>query len=100
VGGVTGTAGGAAGVAVCWLAPFTTVSPVKGHAEGARGQQVLGTLTPDGPLVPHTMPGLADPSGEHWALLVHPGTAPAAGYVSEKTASYDCSCAYFRQRGH
>ena len=59
------------------LAGRTTVSPVNGHPEGARGQQVLGT--PVGPLVPQTSPGRAAPVGEHCALLVHPGTAPVAG---------------------
>jgi len=68
---------------------LTTVSPVKGQAEGARGQQVLGTPTPEGPLVPQTIPGTSAPLGPHWALVVHPGTAPAAGNVSENTASYD-----------
>jgi len=65
---------------------FTTVSPVKGQPEGARGKQVLGIPIPAGPLVPQTIPARAVPLGLHCASLVHPGVA-AEGYVSENTAS-------------
>jgi len=62
-------------------------SPVKGHPEGARGKQVLGT--PAGPLVPQRTPGLLPQS----LSLVQPGMA-AEGYVRLKTPSYDFPVLY------
>lgn len=48
-----------------------TVSPVKGHPEGASGKQVLGMPTPAIALVPQRTPGVVPQS----LSLVHPGTA-------------------------